>query len=131
MRILADGRVFERHQEMMDVSSLHGRPAENWRFVDSAGHEHSYGSGFTLPTLKAITYKWYSEDGDEYETVRHYECPLCGERVTPGRIYGERQYAAGIARHYIDGRAVDGETFRAECEKAIRASQDGTKDGTR
>jgi hypothetical protein len=112
-----DGRVFEREQSMVDVTSARGRPDDHWRFTDKAGHAHFYGPEHSLPTLKAITYKWCSEDGDEYESVRHYECVLCGEKVTPGRVYGERQVIAGIASFYIDGVNVAGDVFQAEVAK--------------
>lgn len=54
-----------------------------WRYTDARGHEHHLSlDGF--PTLRWIVDEVrFDEDTATDASPGHWECPLCGEHITP------------------------------------------------
>ncbi len=126
MVIHHNGHTFDIQREMIDVTSL-SRPDERWRFVDAAGHEHSWRfmrdgveiQGYNpqaqadVPTVTFVQdgVHWY-DDTESAVPYGHHECSICRERVSPAyRADDHRQYIAGLTSHYIDGQYVSREEF--------------------
>lgn len=99
---------FER--EVIEVTSSLPSADEGWRFSDAAGHEHYYRDGY--PTLVAVVDDryWCDDCGDEH-IDSHWECPQCGERITPGLVGPDcfRRFAPGRAKWTLDGQPISEE----------------------
>lgn len=111
---LPDGRLLEYEQELIEVSSSLPQPDEDWTYTDRAGHEHRYADGY--PTLTWIIDEsyWCEDCGDEH-TEGHYECPLCGEHITPGLRGPDllSKYQPGRRSYYLDGELITKEQVQA------------------
>ncbi len=57
-------------------------PDEKWRFIDKAGHGH-FADGKKYPTLRLVREREWCEVHEDMEDVEHFECPHCGETVSP------------------------------------------------
>ncbi len=62
---------------------------EGWAYVDKEGHGHFWKNGY--PTLKKVYSGCDMGHGDDCKGALSYECPTCGERITPDtRIEADR-----------------------------------------
>ncbi len=99
----AAGRSVDVSRDMIDVTSNVPYPDPDWRSTDASGHEH-YRKDDGYPTLRWIVDESaYSrvEHGflEEYPEAGHYECSICGERITPGtKVDAVRRYVPGPTR---------------------------------
>jgi hypothetical protein len=81
--IVGDFGVLRAEAELIDVTSSLPYADEAWTYTDQAGHRHRYSKGY--PTLTwVIDETYWCEDCNDEHTEGHWECPLCGERITPG-----------------------------------------------
>lgn len=99
--------------EQETVPSENGpEPDRSWRFIDRAGHGHFWKDGY--PTLKPVIEECYCSVVDEPHSVEHWECPHCGETITPritpsrpttvlGRLRVTLEYASHNERRTYDG----------------------------
>lgn len=120
---LPDGRVLTATCELIEVTSLSDRPDPAWRFVDAAGHEHTYVDQ-TYPTLVwVVDQEDYVviEDGypEEYPGEGHYECGECGEVVTPAQIGPSpyREFVPGVVSYFLDDEPITEDEYRAIVEQ--------------
>lgn len=87
----------------------HREPAENWSYIDAAGHVHAWSAeseGGPWPTLEKVT---DSRRGcetclDEIESY-HLACRACGETIWPGH-YDSYEFRPGGVTYEIDGEPV-------------------------
>lgn len=96
MRLQSTGWTIDVEQEPVEVTSGLPHRDDTWRYTDRAGHEHTWDEN-AYPTLTWVvdsTY-WCADCSDEHEDG-HYECRLCGERITPGTTFD-------AARRFIPG----------------------------
>lgn len=121
-----NGHTLEIHCEQIEVTSNVPYPDPNWRFTDTAGHEHALTDG-GYPTLRWIVdvpEHTQMEDGylEEYPEQGHYECASCGEEILPGTTVDmSRRYIPGLIECYLDGQPIT----RAEAEAYIAAARTG------
>ena len=128
------GRTLEIEQERVEVSTALPQPDPKWTYTDHAGHQHAYGTSGSVtdryPTLvlRESEPYWCSDCQDEH-TDTWLECPLCGEKITPGTyIDTSPKYLPGLTSYLIDGQPVSKEEgdalfaqMRAEREQEQRA----------
>lgn len=99
---------------MIDVSSNLPRPNPTWAYTDRAGHEHRReGNGY--PTLVVVTEEpYWCEDCHDEHTDSHYECPLCGEEISPGLIGPPlyREYIPGMTRYYLNDEEISPDEYQ-------------------
>jgi hypothetical protein len=129
VELLVDGRPvqgsFTQHQEWIDATAEY-EPDPNWTFVDSNGHEHRWMAGpfdplvpltrpqqqtAVVPTLVKVDDDephWCEDCQGDYQPW-HYECRVCGDRVSP-----RTRHAMG--RNYIPGMRH----FEVEVEDVLR-----------
>jgi hypothetical protein len=111
--VTAAGKRFRVERDKVDVTPM-SEPDPAWRFTDSHGHEHAWVNE-EVPTLRTIV---DYEGGDEFPSVWHYECVLCGDTVRPGlRAVTERRYALGLTHCYIDDVPVSNEEFERQAHE--------------
>lgn len=115
-RIERDDHVLEIHREWIDITSALPRPSPSWTYTDAAGHNHVYGTDRELyPTLVIRTGEpyWCDECEDDHEDD-WYECPLCGEKITPGSyVDSSPRPMPGPVHYAIDGEPVSEEQAQA------------------
>jgi hypothetical protein len=85
--------TLEVKQDVSYVETMGGdEPDPNWRYVDEAGHEHTYAAtGDHYPTLREVIGPSYwcdtcRDEHEDYEAT-YRECVQCGERITPATIF--------------------------------------------
>ncbi|MEU1135099.1 hypothetical protein ABZ383_35480 [Streptomyces sp. NPDC005900] len=133
-----DGRELEVDREMVEVTTNLPQPDPEWSYTDRAGHAHAYGSDADrYPTLVIRSGDpYWCDDCQDDHTDSWFECPLCGEKITPGtRIDSSPKFIPGATAYYIDGRAVsrtEGEALLAEMTaERERAAQTKTAEAAR
>ena len=107
--------------ELIDVSSALPYPDEAWTYTDQHDHKHRYkrtGPGTYYPTLTWVvdeTY-WCEECGDEH-AEGHWECPLCGEHITPGLKGPDRfpRKIPGMVSYYLNDEPIS----KAEYQRLV------------
>lgn len=107
---LPDGELEFENEGNWVYSNL-PEPDPNWRGADSNGHEHYYAEGANrYPTLKVVAGEpYWCDDCEEEHTDTWYECPICGEQVTPGtRTPGPVWVSAG-SRYFWNGELISNE----------------------
>jgi len=108
---------FEREQ--IDVTSGLPRPDERWTYTDHHGHEHHWRDGW--PTLRWVVDEpeYIDEDGEEYPAEGHYECPFCGEDISPGMRgpSGFREFIPGREQWWLNGEPISAERGREIYER--------------
>ena len=102
-RTKTQGWQIESHTDQIEVTSNLPYPDENWRFIDTQGHEHTYAKdGSHYPTLTYVQDGIdYVDDGPGYVDeipYGHYECATCGEHIKPG-LTGPDSYRRFIPGH--------------------------------
>lgn len=118
----ANGRDLEIEREMIEVSINLPQPDPNWTYTDRAGHDHAYSAqGSRYPTLvRRESDPYWCADCDDEHTDSWWECPLCGEKITPGTfIDSSRKFIPGLTMYRINGEDVspaEGEALLAEIE---------------
>ena len=103
--------------EMIDVTSSLPKPDPNWTYTDQHGHQHRYEDGY--PTLMRVVDETYVDEfGDEVEDW-HFECPQCGEHITPGMVGPSmfREFAPGRTAYYLNDEPITEERFREIAEQ--------------
>jgi hypothetical protein len=106
------------------VASKQERPDPEWRFVDNAGHVHTYDRHGFASTLTFVVDRvsGYDEDGEPIEDG-HFACAICGQAVAPGfKRAGPPQSVASTK--WLVSATVD--AFGAE---PVRVRYDGVKRG--
>lgn len=99
---MADWPMINVEQEWTDVTTISEFDPE-WRFVDGAGHGHFYGSEGETPTLRWVVDRDLvnvDSDDEEMPESGHYECPHCGEEISPQSRMGNRRQIPGV-KHYM------------------------------
>lgn len=128
MELHYQDRVLEIETERIEVSTGLPQPDPRWSHTDNALHSHraereTEDSPVRYPTLVRRESKpyWCDHCNDEH-TDSWFECPLCGEKITPGTyIDPSPQYIKGPTTYLIDGRPVpkaEGEALLAEIRAA-------------
>ncbi len=135
MMIVKDGRRFEIHRDLIDVTSLH-RPDINWLFIDPAGHEHRWHfktpdewiiaytyepqQSYGVPSVeKVVDSPGYSDDYTYIPEVFHHECRICRAHVHPGYIADDyKQFITGLIHYTVDGESVSEDEFIRQAEAA-------------
>ncbi len=104
-----------------------------WRFVDTAGHGHFYGSkSDPYPTLEWVSLPC-SMGHDDCDSEGHYRCRTCLATITPGTKMPGRVWVAGMTTCRLTVSDDDGTTtvymFGPEkweqTKQAARAAIDG------
>ncbi len=138
MELHYQDRVLEIETERIEVSTGLPQPDPRWSHTDNALHSHraereTRDGPVRYPTLvrRESEPYWCDHCSDEH-TDSWFECPLCGEKITPGTyIDPSPQYVKGPTAYLIDGRPVseeEGEALLAE----IRAAREvGLRDQRR
>lgn len=118
------GRVLEVQNERIEVTTGLPQPDPRWNYTDNALHRHqaereTEDGPVRYPTLvrRESEPYWCDHCNDEH-TDSWFECPLCGEKITPGTyIDTSPQYVKGPTAYLIDGLpvpAAEGEALLAE-----------------
>jgi hypothetical protein len=134
------GHTFEVQTEPIHVSTGLPQPNPTWTYTDHAGHPHAYGTKDTpYPTLTVGQGEpyWCDECDDEHVPT-WLECPLCGERITPGTFIDTTPtMIPGRTTYLIDGQSVSPEVYEAAFAdansprgEAELAADDWTEDST-
>lgn len=125
--LTGDFGVLVIETEMIDVTSALPYPDKNWHYIDAQGHEHSMVDR-EYPTLRLMidsveTY-FCADCGEEHtETVSHYECLICAQRIKPGRTTDfSRRYEPGMQHATLNGEPISMERAE-EIIASMRAAQ--------
>ncbi|WP_252104191.1 hypothetical protein [Streptomyces sp. STCH 565 A] len=111
--VLEDGTLeFEGDGEW--IASDRPERDPQWRGTDSSGHEHhaaqADGGPVTYPTLQEVAGEPYWCSDCRYEHVDTWmECPLCGEKVTPGTRPSSPKWISTGSRYYWNGQPISNE----------------------
>ncbi|MGX1632739.1 hypothetical protein ACWGUL_01575 [Streptomyces albidoflavus] len=129
MELHHDGRTLEIETERIEVSTALPQPDPRWTYTDHAGHHHAYGADgpaavrYPSLILRESEPYWCSDCDDEH-TDEWFECPLCGEKITPGTfVDSSPRYISGFTSYLIDGEPVTEEEGKALLEE-IRVSSE-------
>jgi hypothetical protein len=104
--------------DKIDVTSRLPYPDERWTYTDRAGHEHRYDKqapGDYYPTLSwVIDETYYCPDCHDEHTEGHWECPQCGERITPGSAGPDRfrRYIPGLTHYYLNDEEITKDEYQ-------------------
>jgi DNA-directed RNA polymerase subunit RPC12/RpoP len=97
----------------------------NWQGADSNGHEHRAMKSDTgrvaYPTLKQVTGEpyWCPDCGDEHADM-WLECPICGEKVTPGTRPSTPKMISTGSRYLWNGEPISVERANEIIERQYR-----------
>lgn len=98
--------------EVIEVPpSITPEPDERWSFTDRQGHRHAYAAegAFRYPTLRWVVDEtcWCEDCQDEHQEG-HWECEVCGERITPGTRGPDlfKRFLAGRTAFFLDGEPI-------------------------
>jgi len=127
MELHHEGRTLEIETERIEVTTALPQPDPRWTYTDHAGHRHAYGADGPAPdryptlVLRESEPYWCPDCEDEH-TDTWFECPLCGEKITPGTFVDTSpKYISGFTSHLIDGEPVteaEGKALLAEIQAA-------------
>lgn len=104
---LGGGGELRIETDQIEVTSNLPKPDRSWRYIDAQGHEHYWRDGWpTLVTVVEDTY-WCADCNDEHDDT-HFECPQCGEWISPGMVEGGmfREFMPGRTSYYLDGQPI-------------------------
>jgi hypothetical protein len=104
--------------ERIEVTSSLPYADKDWTYTDRHGHSHRYDRGYpTLTWVVEYTY-WCDTCQDEHDEG-HYECPLCGEHITPGMAGPDRfrRYIPGMTRYYLNDEEISETEYRRLAEQ--------------
>lgn len=104
--VTGDFGTLRAEVDMIDVTSALPYADESWTYTDQQGHRHRYGKGY--PTLTWIVDERYWDEGlgEEVEDG-HWECPLCGEPITPGtQVDYSKRYIPGMTHYYLNDEEI-------------------------
>lgn len=127
-----DGRTLEIETDRIEVSKVRPQPDPKWTYTDHAGHPHAYGTDGTAADRYPTLVLWTSEpywcsDCDDEHTDSWFECPLCGEKITPGTfIDTSPRHVSGRTAYLIDGHPVperEGQALLADIQAASAERQ--------
>jgi hypothetical protein len=96
--------------DRVEVTSNLPRPDPAWRYTDEHGHEHYWENGY--PTLTRVNEEpYWCEDCNDEHTDSHFECPICGETVSPGSTgpSGFREFIPGLTSYRLNGQPISKE----------------------
>jgi len=109
--LLLEGGTLEFENDGEWVTPTLPEPDPAWRDVDSNGHEHyaaqANEGSVTYPTLVQVAGEpyWCVDCQDEHVDV-WWECPLCGERVSPGTRPPRPKWISKGSRYYWNGELI-------------------------
>ncbi|MFG6300509.1 hypothetical protein [Streptomyces rochei] len=112
--LLLEGGTLEFENDGEWVTSNLPEPDPQWRGADSNGHEHYAAQAdegpVTYPTLTQVAGEpyWCSDCQDEHVDT-WLECPLCGEKVTPGTRSPRPKWISTGSRYYWNGEPISHE----------------------
>lgn len=130
MELHHEGHTLEIETERIEVTTALPQPDPQWTYTDHAGHHHAYGTSgaaserYPTLTLRESAPYWCSACDDEH-TDTWLECPLCGEKITPGTFVDTSpRYISGFTSYLIDGQPVTEEEGKALLEEIRAASEE-------
>lgn len=104
----------ERERIMVSSCSGHYEPDPNWRYVDHAGHVHTYDNAdkMRMDVLEKAEDWEHDEGSQEFYPNGDIVCRHCGELIEPGTVYhppsmypqsipGLAHFVVGPCRHEI------------------------------
>ena len=117
--------VLEFNQDVEWITSDLPEPDPNWKGADSNGHEHHAvveAEHVTYPTLKLAAGEpyWCPDCRDEH-TDTWWECPACGEKVTPGTRPSTPKPIIRSQQYYWDGEPISSERANEIMQRQQRA----------
>jgi hypothetical protein len=127
--------VLEFEQDIEWITSDFPEADPNWRGTDSNGHEHHAvedSKRVTYPTLTlAAGEPYWCQDCQDEHTDTWWECPICGEKVTPGTRPSTPKPITRSQQYYWDGEPISTERATDIIERQQRAELEARKLTTR